>query len=259
MPELPDLQVISHNLDKRFSGKKLERIDILYKKQFHPAASSFKKELEGRKLKKVYREGKELRFSFDGGSTMGVHLMLHGAFHDFAGKNECNHTLAELLFSAGAGLALTDPQGLSAVSLNPPEADAPDALSKSVTAAFLTKKFSSRRAAVKNVLTDQHVIRGIGNAYADEILWHAGISPFSHAGKIPQAKIRELARSIRQVLTHAEKEIRRTHPELIGGEIRDFLVIHNPHKTHSPAGAPIQTRKTTGGKTYYTAEQELFS
>jgi formamidopyrimidine-DNA glycosylase len=185
--------------------------------------------------------------------------MLHGAFHDFDGKNENSHTMAELLFSGGAGLALTDAQGLATVSLNPPASDVPDALSKTVTTAFLTEKFSSRRAAVKNVLTDQHVIRGIGNAYADEILWHAGISPFSQAGKIPPARIRQLALSIRKVLTQAEKEIRRTHPDLIGGEVRDFLVIHNPHKTHSPGGASIETRKAGGGKTYYTSEQELFS
>jgi formamidopyrimidine-DNA glycosylase len=258
MPELPDLQVISHNLDKRFSGKKLEKIEIREKKRLSTDARNFKRELEGRKLQKVYREGKELRFLFDSKDLLGVHLMLHGAFRAFGDRNENPHTIAELYFSGASGLALTDFQGLAVVSLNPQPADAPDALSKHISPAFLEEKLSSTRAAVKNVLTNQHVIRGIGNAYADEILWEAGISPFSAAKSIPREKLKDLAASIKQVLARAEKQIRASHPDIISGEVRDFLLIHNPHKTKSPSGAPIETKKAGGGKTYYTLEQQLF-
>jgi formamidopyrimidine-DNA glycosylase len=81
---------------------------------------------------------------------------------------------------------------------------------------------------------DQHVIRGIGNAYADEILWDAGISPFSISNKIPGKKIDALVKSIKSVLKEAEKEIVKRDPGIISGEVRDFLKIHNAKKTHSP-------------------------
>lgn len=79
-------------------------------------------------------------------------------------------------------------------------------------------------------MLDQQLIRGIGNAYADEILWDAGISPFSVSGKIPPGKISALAKSIRKVLKAAEKRIIKKHHGIIAGEVRDFLLIHNPDK-----------------------------
>lgn len=105
---------------------------------------------------------------------------------------------------------------------------------------------------------DQQVVRGIGNAYADEILWNARISPFSKAEKIPASKIRSLASSVRKVLTRAEKQISKEEPGIIGGEIRDFLDIHNAKEKRSPTGALIRKKAGTR-KTYYTDEQELFN
>jgi formamidopyrimidine-DNA glycosylase len=107
-------------------------------------------------------------------------------------------------------------------------------------------------------LLDQNAIRGIGNAYADEILWDAGISPFSISNKIPDTKLKALAKSIKSVLQDAEKQISKSNPDIIGGEIRDFLKIHNSKKKESPTGAPIKFAMVSSRKTYYTDEQELF-
>jgi formamidopyrimidine-DNA glycosylase len=259
MPELPDLQVISSNLDKQFSGKKIETVTLRNPKRTKTKAAEFKRTLEGQKLKTIYREGKELRFQCENGNVLGVHLMLHGAFAAFQDNAGQKHTILEIHFADDSGLALTDYQGMATPSVNPPEPEAPDALSKTVNARFLKEQLSATRSRIKNVLVNQHIIRGIGNAYADEILWDARISPFSISDKIPQDKVKDLAHSIHKVLTHAEKQIRKEHPGLISGEIRDFLLIHHPQKEKSPTGAPIETKKTGGGKTYYTKEQQLFS
>src|SRR5204863_491979 len=111
-------------------------------------------------------------------------------------------------------------------------------LSPVVDEKFLANALKSR-STIKNVLLDQKVIRGIGNAYADEILWDAGISPFSVGNKIPPAYIRALAKSIKKVLKNAEKQIRKHHPDIIAGEVRDFLFIHNAQKKESPGGVTI--------------------
>jgi formamidopyrimidine-DNA glycosylase len=107
-------------------------------------------------------------------------------------------------------------------------------------------------------LLDQHNIRGIGNAYADEILWDAKISPFAVSNKIPEAAIKRLVKSIRSVLKDAEKQILKKDPDIISGEVRDFLPIHNSKKTHSPTGGKIISTTVNSRITYYTEEQELF-
>ena len=257
MPELPDLQVFSQNLNKKFAGKKLQKLNIVNTKKLKQPATRFKKALEKQKLTKVYREGKELRFAFANGNLLGLHLMLHGNLKLFQKKNQKKHTIAELLFDNDSGIAVTDWQGMANIRLNPEEKEVPDALSKKMNEKYLKEQLQSK-ASIKNILMNQDIIRGIGNAYADEILWEAGISPFSIANKIPVSKIKLLTKVIRSVLKNAERQIKKTHPDLISGEVRDFLRIHNSKKKISPTGAPILSRIVASRKTYYTDEQEVY-
>jgi formamidopyrimidine-DNA glycosylase len=209
------------------------------------------------KLSKVYREGKELRLVFSNGNIIGIHLMLRGQLYWFENKNTKKYTVGEFLFSDGLGLAVTDPQSKARITLNPTESSAPDALSKKVNLNFWKTELQSK-ATIKNLLLDQKIIRGIGNAYADEILWFSKISPLSISNKIPLDKIKVLNSNIRKVLNNAEKQIRKEDPTIIGGELRDFLSVHNSRKKKSPTGAQINVKAVGGRKTYYTDEQRLF-
>lgn len=257
MPELPDLQVFSQNLDKKLSGKTLKKITVVNSKKLKTPAAKLKKALEKQQLKKVERVGKELHFEFRNGSVLALHLMLRGQLYLFEGTNDHKYTIIELLFDDDTGLAMADYQGQATPTLDPEERDAPDALSEEVNYKFLQDALQ-KKAVIKNVLLDQNVIRGIGNAYADEILWHAGISPFSISNKIPDSKIKSLAKAIKSVLKNAEKQIRKSNPAIISGEVRDFLDIHNSKKKESPKGAAIKHKVVGSRKTYYTDEQELF-
>ena len=256
MPELPDLQVFSQNLQKKLAGKKLTKLVITEKSKLKVPVSKIKKSLENQKLKKVYREGKEIHFLFANNVVIGLHMMLRGRLQYFTNTNENKFTILEMHFSNGVGVALTDYQRNAHLTLNPVIKDSPDALSKEVNVQFL-KKILGRKAAVKNVLLDQAVIRGIGNAYADEILWKAGISPFSISEKIPSAQVKKLASAIKSELNAAMKKISKASPGIIGGEVRDFLKIHNSKKKESPRGAKIKVKPGTR-KTYYTDEQKLY-
>jgi formamidopyrimidine-DNA glycosylase len=206
----------------------------------------------------VYRDGKELHFRFNNGNVLALHLMLRGQLNIFEKKNEHKYSIIELLFSDDTGLALSDYQKAATPTLNPEKREAHDALSEEVNFKFLKQELQSTKSIIKKLLLDQHAIRGIGNAYADEILWDAGISPFSVCNKIPDAAIKKLAKSIKTVLKDAEKQILKKHPEIISGEVRDFLKIHNAKKTKSPTGRTIQFRVINSRKSYYTDEQELF-
>jgi len=256
MPELPDLQVFVKNLHKIYAGKKLHDIKIVNAKSLKDDLAALEASLKGNVLEEVYRTGKELRFRFSNETILGMHLMLHGKLYQFDSNNEQKHTIAEFYFE-GKGLALTDYQSAANIKLNPEEKAGIDALSEELNFDYLKKALQSK-SKIKKRITDQNVIRGIGNAYADEILWEAKIHPGSVSNKIPDNKIRSLTKAIKTVLLNAEKEILKTHPDIIAGEVRDFLKIHHPKKEKSPTGGIIKVDKK-GGITYYTDEQELFT
>lgn len=112
--------------------------------------------------------------------------------------------------------------------------------------------------AIKTVLTDGKTVQGIGNAYVDEILYAAKISPFSRAGKIPPGKIKDLANAIASVLSAAEAHILKNFPDTITEKERDFLQVHLPKTKLTPRGETILKAEIGKRKTYYTAGQVLF-
>ena len=257
MPELPDIEVFSRNLKKMYGGKKLSKIKIINNKNIRDSPKALSAALEGKKLQDVYRSGKELRFLFSGGSVLGMHLMLTGDLIPFEGRNERKSTKVEFYFESGEQLALTDRFKNAFVKLDPEDKEGIDALDPKLNFAYL-KKVLNRKAAIKNVLLDQKLIRGIGNGYSDEILWQCRISPFSKANAIPDKKIKELAKTIKQVLKNATNKIFKSHPGLIHGEVREFMEIHTKKKTTSPTGAKIRIADRGMLKTYYTDEQVLY-
>lgn len=258
MPELPDIEVFSRNLKKLYGGKKLCKIKVVNTKNIRDSQKELSKALEGKKLKDVYRSGKEMRFLFSNGEILGLHLMLTGDLIPFEEKNErIKSTKVEFHFDGGKNLALTDRFKNAFVKLNPEDKKGIDALDPKLNYRYLKKELN-RKAAIKNILLDQDVIRGIGNAYSDEILWRSKISPFSKANAIPDGKIKELAANIKKVLKKATSNIYKNHPGLIHGEVRDFLDIHTKKKDKSPTGAKIKIADRGMLKTYYTDEQVLY-
>ena len=258
MPELPDIEVFTRNLKKMYAGKQLSKIKVVNGKKLKDRPGTLVRKLEGRKLLDVYRAGKEMRFEFSGGQLLGLHLMLTGDLHPFVKKNERKSTIVEFHFKDGTGLALTDRMKNASVKLDPDDKDGIDALDKKLNYKKL-KEILNRKANIKNVLLDQNTIRGIGNGYSDEILWKTGISPFSVASAIPDEKIKELAKNIKSVLRSAVTKISKKYPDLIQGEVRDFMQIHSKKLTHSPTGAPIKMADRGMLKTFYTNEQTLYA
>lgn len=258
MPELPDLQAFSRNLTRLLAGKKIRRVNPVNTRNLRSPAKKIKAGVEKTKITNVERVGKELYFRLTNKNVLALHLMLRGELHFFQGRHDRKFPVLEIYFDDGTGLVVTDYQGQASAALNPPAHDGVDALSEKANYRFLLSKLQTSRAAIKNLLLDQHFIRGIGNAYADEILWDARISPFSIANRIPEKSVMSLARSIRKVLRNAEKSILKRDPDIISGEIRDFLKIHNPKKKTSPGGSVIRVKTSGGRKTYFTDEQALF-
>src|SRR5450432_3036457 len=234
MPELPDVEIFAKNLDKVFAGSELLKVKVVNGKKLPDTALSLSKNLEGKKLKRIYRSGKELRFEFSDGTLVGLHLMLTGDIFVFDKKNDHHSTIIELYFEGGKNLV--------------------DALELDFK---YLKSIFNRKTTIKNILLDQDMIRGIGNGYSDEILWETRISPYSVASAIPDEKIRELVKSIPKVLKEATKKIDKAYPGKINDEVKEFLKIHR-RTEKSPTGRPILIDTKGSRKTYYTDEQILY-
>lgn len=255
MPELPDIEIFSRNLKKQFAGNLLSKIIVANGKKLLDSQKDLSKALKGKKLNDIYRSGKEIHFRFDKDVIMGMHLMLTGDIYPFIKKNHNKSTIVELHFNNGKGLALTDRMKNAFVKLNPEEKAGIDALDINYNRLKIILK---RKSKIKNLLRDQNIIRGIGNAYSDEILWECRISPFSIADRIPDEKIKELAKTIKKVFKNAITKISKTYPDLIHGEVKEFFLIHTRKYSKSPTGASIKIMKSGMMKTYYTDEQVLY-
>jgi formamidopyrimidine-DNA glycosylase len=258
MPELPDLQVFSHSLNKVLKGKKLLKLNVIQNKKLNVTESELTGALEGEMLIEVKRSGKQLHFKFKNQQTLGLHLMLHGEMHWFEKENSNKFTILEMYFEGSRGLAITDFQRQATLTLNPAPATAPDALGDDAGYDFWKGTLQNSRGAVKTILLNQDVVRGIGNAYADEILYDAQLSPFSIANKIPDTHIKALVKSVKKVLKNAEKQILNNDPDRISGEFRDFLQVHRPKQEITKNGSAIHQKPLSSRKTYYTDEQIMF-
>ncbi|RYY52543.1 MAG: hypothetical protein EOO09_21080 [Chitinophagaceae bacterium] len=256
MPEIPDLEAFSRNLTRRLSPATLDKIVVHPRAQLKPSATAIRKAITGKKLRKVQREGKQLFFHFSDKATIAIHLMLHGEFR-WAVSPKPAYVLVEFHFTGKPVLWLTDFHRQANLTLDPGIPDIPDVLDKKLDLGFW-KKFLDDKAMVKSHLRNQDLLRGMGNAYTDEILYEAKISPFSVSSAIPITKIRALTRAIKKVYADGAKQIERNDPEVIGGEYRAFMKIHNSKKELSPSGYPIKKKTAGGSKTYFTDEQVLY-
>lgn len=258
MPELPDLEVIGKNLEKRLSGKKVQNVNASKTKKQTTTTEQFVGALSGATVNSVRREGKELLFSFDNGIKVSMHLMREGQLYINEDGN-IKHQIIKLEFEDGDFFVMSDFMKQAVAVIDPELSEVPDALSEGFTIDYLTSRLAKKKTAtIKGFLVDQSNIRGIGNAYADEILWAALVSPKTKCGKIPQDAIEVLYQKIGEILLKAEDSIREREPDLISGEIRDFLCVHNKNATESPTGQPIINEKIGGKSTYYTQEQVLY-
>ncbi|MDR0896253.1 MAG: hypothetical protein LBN04_00195 [Oscillospiraceae bacterium] len=261
MPELPDLHVFAGNLRAKALHRPIVWADVYGKPGELPPREAFARAVIGHHLAAIERDGKRLRFALDSGRAFAAHLMLAGRFAwlPLGDVEDAAHKRFAIAFAGGEALLLTDPMGKARLSLDPAPEIAPDALSEAFTAAHLAR--AARRKGgqpIKALLMDQGVVRGIGNAYADEILYRAGIAPLSMAGRIPGAAMQALHAAVGGVLRDAIAELTRLTPDAIAGEERSFLHVHRGGLSHTEAGEAILRTTLDGRGTYYTAAQTLY-
>lgn len=258
MPELPDLTIFAESLQEKFLNREIT--GAVYHKQQKPdiPPETLNGLLEHRTISGIKRAGKEILFSLDSGDSFSVHLMLTGGFVVAPKGKAMQFPILTLNFRDYSSLLVTDPKSWANVTINPDlTGRAVDALE--ITSHYLQGWFAKKpKTNIKAFLLDQQKIGGIGNAYSDEILWHAKISPKSVVGSIPAEAVDRLADNIKTVLLNAIEYLRKNHSGILSGEVRDFLAVHNPKRKTSPTGAAVIVEQIASKKTYYTEEQVVY-
>jgi formamidopyrimidine-DNA glycosylase len=212
--------------------------------------------LEGETLTKFERAGKQMRVLFSNDRVLGVHLMLNGEIHVCEKGEEAKFVSCTISFTDGKSVAFTDKQTWITFTLDPEESPVPDALGSDFELDYFIGKVKAKgKTPIKILLVDQDVVQGIGNAYADEILWRARVDPATLCKDLPAPVVKEIYTEIGKTLKQAIKDIEKNHPDLSFGEPREHMAVHNNGKDCSPTGQPILTKDVKGKNTYYTNEQ----
>ncbi len=210
MPELPEVETTRLGLLPRLQGHTLARIAIRNPRLRWPVPDDLETRLAGLMLRDVCRRGKYLLFDF-GAATQIVHLGMSGSLR-FAGPGEpaALHDHVDWLFDDGTTLRLRDPRRFGAVLWtndvvrHPLLAHlGPEPLTPAFDAAYLHAQCQRRNTAIKQVIMDAGVVVGVGNIYASESLFHAGIRPATAARRLSRPACARLAAAIKQVLTAA--------------------------------------------------------
>ena len=264
MPELPDIVVYIERLEDRLAGRVLQRIRLLHpfvlRSVIPPIASA-----EGNKVMRLRRIGKRIVFELEGGLFLVLHLMIAGRLRWLAknAKLPGRIALAAFEFQDGtlvlteagtkrrasihlvegeAALAAMDPGGIDVLEATPPQ---------------FADRLRRENHTLKRALTDPHLFSGIGNAYSDEILHRAKLSPFAQTVSLSEEEVRRLYEATRSTLVEWTERLRGQAGADLPEKVTAFheeMAVHGRYRKPCPVcGAPVQRIVYAENETNYCA------
>jgi formamidopyrimidine-DNA glycosylase len=212
MPELPEVETIRRGLAPHLAGRAIRRVVVRDRRLRWPIPRGFERRLAGRTIRSVDRRGKYLLLNLDSGDRVILHLGMTGRITLVApGLPVRKHDHLDLELSGELVLRFNDARRFGAALVWPAAQRAhallehmgPEPFAGAFDAAYLFGLARRRGAAVKNFLMDGRVVVGVGNIYASEALFRAGIRPARPAGRVTRSEFEKLVRAVREVLDDA--------------------------------------------------------
>lgn len=210
MPELPEVETLARDLQQMLHGAQFTSVDVLWPRSVAmPSVDEFVTELPGRTILGVGRRGKVLLFSLSGPSCLMAHLRMSGRLLvEPAGATPGEHARVVFHLSDCRQLIFSNPRKLGRLYL---AADADtvvgdlglEPLGSDFTSDTLSTMLSRRKGALKPLLLNQRFLAGLGNIYADEALFEAGLHPLRKANTLSPDETERLHGAIRGVLQRA--------------------------------------------------------
>jgi formamidopyrimidine-DNA glycosylase len=216
VPELPEVEVVRRDLDAVISGRTIESVEVTGRRTVRrQSPDEFTARLAGARLGPTRRIGKFLLVELDAADTvLVVHLRMSGQLRlTSADEPGLPHTHVTVGLDDGHQLRFVDPRTFGELFVAPAGRDGgippalahlgPDALDGPWSAADLAETARGRRLPIKNLLTDQRRVAGLGNIYSDEALWLAGVRYDRPAGDLSGAEIDRIWEAVSEVLRDA--------------------------------------------------------
>jgi len=210
MPELPDVETFKRYFDATSLHQRIGDVDVRDAYILKGiSARELARGLKGRRFKSTRRHGKHLFVRTDGDLWLRLHFGMTGSLHYFKHKEQApKHTRVLFVFANTHCLAFEDQRKFGEIGLIADvneflkkRALGPDALDTSLSQ--FTKIFGKHRGAVKSILLNQKLIAGIGNIYADEILFRARIHPATQVSALKEKTVAKVFRAARDILKKA--------------------------------------------------------
>jgi formamidopyrimidine-DNA glycosylase len=262
MPELPDITVYLEALEKRILGQVLQQVRVVGPSLLRTAQPPLSS-VEGKKVIQLRRVGKRIAIGLEQDLWLVLHLMISGRLHWREGPPKASgaRALASFVFGNGT-LSLTEAGSRKRASLYVVEGEAglraldPGGVEVLETdLASFTKVFQSANHTLKRALTDPRLFSGIGNAYSDEILFHAKLSPIALTQKLTPREIERLFNSVREQLVHWVKLLRAESGSKFPEKVTAFrpeMAVHGRYKQPcARCGAKIQRIRYAANETNY--------
>lgn len=223
MPELPEVETTRRGIAPILTGHRIIAVVVREPRLRQLVAPDLEDELRGRAIDGVRRRGKYLLLASGSGAIL-IHLGMSGSLRLVATDTPPGrHDHLDIVFDHDLALRLTDPRRFGLVVWVPDCPGSypllaglgPEPLDPSWNGAALARAARGRRTAIKALIMDARIVVGVGNIYANEALFMAGIHPARPAGRISRRRLDALAEAIKQVLERAI--------EAGGTSLRDFV------------------------------------
>ena len=210
MPELPEVETVRRGLGPISVGQRILGVVVREPRLRWPVASDLSEQLAGQTLHRIDRRGKYLLFRVDRG-TLIVHLGMSGTLRHYrTAPPLAKHDHLDVQLADGGLLRFNDPRRFGAVLYTPTPETHPllaplgvEPLDDAFGGEYLYQITRDRRVAIKAFIMDAHRVVGVGNIYANEALFRAGIRPQLLAGKLSRPRAAKLVAAIKAVLTEA--------------------------------------------------------
>jgi formamidopyrimidine-DNA glycosylase len=273
MPELPEVETIRRGLEREVVGKRIKSVEAtgLRSIRRHKSKKDFINRLEGVKVKSAKRRGKYLVLALDSGDVLVAHLRMSGQLRRAQPKDPLEkHTHVVITFTQGGQLRFVDPRTFGEMFVTTPDAltsEVPeladigfDPVDEPLAVTEFARRLLGRPdVKLKQLLTEQSFMAGVGNIYSDEILWAAGLRWDRTPRELSNMEIRRLFRAIVEVLHDAIKHRGSTLSDQqyvdLAGRPGDYQTLHEVYDRAGQAchrcRATITKAKFAGRSTFF--------
>jgi len=240
MPELPEVEVIKQSLDKKTKFQKINKVVVRNRNLRFKISKNFEFFLRNKKINRISRKSKYLIFHLNNNTFFIIHLGMSGTIHLISKKNYYKNTNTSfygssnlpakhnhiLIFFKKYQFVYNDPRrfGFIKILKNKKNLEiffnniGPEPLNNKFKTSYLYNYLSGKKKNIKSFLLDQKFVSGIGNIYANEILFYCKINPFKQAKNLTKPEIRKIKYFSKLILNRAIKKG--------GSSVRDFKNIN---------------------------------